>query len=121
MDEGYAAHPDPSDLRPWEQPGEVRRDVEPHRAGLLGALAQAALLCGLLSCCFIFTAPVGLALGVTVWALAAHDLAGMRAGLVDPAGERDTRFAVNYAKGVLAASCLTFGAVALLLVLALFG
>jgi hypothetical protein len=39
------------EVRPWEQPGAVRRDCSPHRAGLLRALGTAARVCGLLSLC----------------------------------------------------------------------
>jgi hypothetical protein len=34
---------------------------------------------------------LALAVGLPTWVLAARDLAGMRAGAMDPAGEADTR------------------------------
>jgi hypothetical protein len=39
---------DTADPRPWEQPGAVRRDCEPHRGRLLAALGRAALVCACL-------------------------------------------------------------------------
>jgi hypothetical protein len=37
--------------RPWEAPGAVRKDYEPHRARLLLALGGTALACGALAVC----------------------------------------------------------------------
>jgi hypothetical protein len=119
--------PEPDDagaLRPWEQPGAVRRDVKPHRGpgllllagagvalGALGFLPAAAstvsgssavvrALCGLA----LLTAPLAVALGVgVVWA-SIHDLARMGVGLVDPAGKRATA-----AAGALGALAVTLG------------
>ena len=81
-----AGKPGAEDGRPWEQPGAVRRDCEPHRGTWLLALADAGLLVGALSLALGVLAPLGLALGVTAWALASLDLGRMRAGLMDPAG-----------------------------------
>jgi hypothetical protein len=96
------------DPRPWERPGSVRRDCEPHRAPALLLLAGAGValvalgflpaamstvsgsptvaraLCGLA----LLAAPPAVALGVgVVWAVN-HDLAQMGVGDVDPAGKR---------------------------------
>lgn len=38
-----------ADVRPWERPGAVRRDCEPHRAGFLRFLACFGLLVGAFS------------------------------------------------------------------------
>jgi hypothetical protein len=81
-----AGGPGAEDGRPWERPGAVRRDCEPHRGTWLLALADAGLLVGALALALGFLAPLGVALGVTAWALASHDLGQMRSGLMDPAG-----------------------------------
>jgi hypothetical protein len=43
-DPGATLGPDPDDPRPWEQPGAVRRDVEPHRGRPLLVFGSVALL-----------------------------------------------------------------------------
>ena len=78
----------PDEPRPWEGPGAVRRDREPHRGGLLLALGRAGSLCALLTPVLILPGLVALSLGLTVWVLARQDLAKMRAGLMDPAGRK---------------------------------
>ena len=80
---------EPEEPRPWEQPGAVRRDVRPHRGDWLRALATAALVCGLLSLCTGVAALAAVPLSVAAYELARRDLAQMRAGLLDPAGEGD--------------------------------
>ena len=72
---------------PWERPGAVRRDCEPHRAEWLLALADASLLLGALSLCLGFLALMGLALGLAAWVMASHDLGRMRAWSMDPSGQ----------------------------------
>jgi hypothetical protein len=91
--------------RPWERPGAVRRDCEPHRAELLRALSVTALVCAGFAGCLAVPAVVGLALGVTVWLLGRRDRALMSAGLMDPAGGRPTHDAQDMAV-VAAALCL---------------
>jgi hypothetical protein len=103
-----------NDDRPWEQPGAVRRDCEPHRGPALRLLGWAGVTLmagGLpLGCCgTVLLGPVPLpgglagpallfllpALALTsgvAWA-ARRDLAGMREGLRDPAGRRETQAA----------------------------
>ena len=76
--------------RPWERPGAVRRDCEPHRAELLRALSVTALVCAGFAGCLAVPAVVGLALGVTVWLLGRRDRALMSAGLMGPAGRGET-------------------------------
>ncbi len=74
---------------PWELPGAVRRDCEPHRGDLLLRLSMLTL------CLAAAVIPALLAwpLGVAVWVMARHDLALMRLGGMDPAGQADTRAA----------------------------
>ncbi len=79
------------DARPWEQPGAVRRDVEPHRGGLLRALGVTSLLLGALAPVLLLPALVALPLGVVVWMCARRDLREMAAGAMDPGGWDATR------------------------------
>ncbi len=106
------------DNRPWEQPGAVRRDWEPHRAGLLNGfiippfLSVAFSLLLPVFCYFpadwmvVFVSFVVSCLGVAgaaaVLAVARHDLAKMRANLMDTQGERGTKTAAKIAQVCLA-------------------
>src|SRR5690242_14092518 len=72
--------------RPWERPGAVRRDCEPHRGRLILALGGLAGFCGIFACILVLTAPLAIAFGVTAWLMARRDLARMRQGLMNPAG-----------------------------------
>lgn len=89
-------------LPPWEQPGAVRRDCEPHRGDFLAWLSIASSICGAPPSCIYWPplslfahAPsvIGLPLGILVFVLARRDLARMRCGLMDPAGQRSTNSA----------------------------
>ncbi len=106
-----AEQPDDDD-RPWEQPGAVRRDCEPHRGRALLALAQFPLclyvVWHVLSCARMGFGPslpigsavlavidlavnlVGVGFGAWVYALTRRDLARMAAGELDPRGHRQT-------------------------------
>jgi hypothetical protein len=111
------ATPEPDaddDVRPWERPGALRRDMEPHRGPALRLLARAGLGLGALSAALNGLAPLGLAyarhdpatpaVGATALALAAgawalaggvwwasgRDLDLMGAGRMDPAGRAQT-------------------------------
>ena len=75
---------------PWEEPGAVRRDSQPHRGDLLMLLGTASLVCGVLACLIFVTALVGLPLAAVTWRWAGRDLARMDAGLMDPAGRGQT-------------------------------
>jgi hypothetical protein len=90
------AHPPGGEDRPWEQPGAVRRDCEPHRGAALLLLGRVSLGCGLLGLLGV-TAPLGLALGCAVMALSEHDRGRMRAGEMDPAGGSLVAHADRYA------------------------
>jgi hypothetical protein len=92
-------------VRPWELPGAFRRDCEPHRGPLVVFLGRAAFaLSFVLAAIPLVDLPVlqawrfpgwGLPLiplagtlpSLAVWALARHDLALIRGGWMDPAGE----------------------------------
>jgi DNA-directed RNA polymerase subunit RPC12/RpoP len=70
----------------------VRRDGEPHRAGLLFALGATSTVAGALSACsFGSLAAISIPLGATVWVLASRDLRRMTDGQIDPRGRDRTR------------------------------
>jgi hypothetical protein len=131
---------DSGDRRPWEEPGAVRRDVEPHRSPLLLMLCTAALFVGFLS---FPVAALGAALGVPsgpplapVWGpavggiaalsgvafpgsvvyLAAQDLRRMRHGLMDPTGWADAWVVVVLASIGMAVGFASVAAFTLILV-----
>lgn len=89
------AEPDPLAVpeaygeRPWEQPGNARRDCPPHRGNWLLLLGSVALACGVLSCTGL-PALVGIGLGAGVMLAAADDLVRMDAWLLDPLGQEST-------------------------------
>ncbi len=85
---------DESELpRPWEQPGGVRRDCEPHRANWLLVLAAVALALGLSTFCLVVTGFIAMPVAAAVGRLAARDLDEMQAGRMDPQGRRMTSLA----------------------------
>lgn len=86
------------DDRPWERPGAVRRDCEPHRSSLLLFLAILSLIGGSLAICCGVTGIVGILLGVPTWVMARRDLRMMKAGVMDPAGTDRTNRALDYAR-----------------------
>jgi hypothetical protein len=87
----------PQDDRPWEQPGAVRRDVEPHRGDLLVLLGTASLVCGFLTPALVVPGVVGLPLSVVVLVLAYRDLGRMGRGMLDPAGRAEAEKAIQHA------------------------
>jgi hypothetical protein len=78
---------------PWEQPGAVRRDCEPHRGHLLLTLAFAVFICWFLSLLLI-PAVLGVILACLGCRLAAFDLGMMEKGLLDPNGKEKTERAL---------------------------
>jgi hypothetical protein len=78
--------PSAHELNPWEQPGVVRLDREPHRGGMLLLLGRIGSLCAMLTPVLLLPGVVGMYLGVIVWRSAREDLAKMQRGLMDPAG-----------------------------------
>jgi hypothetical protein len=75
-------------LRPWEAPGNVRRDYEPDRGLLLLALGGGSLLFGFATVFLAVPAVIALPLGIAASRMASHDLHQMRLGRMDPAGRR---------------------------------
>jgi hypothetical protein len=72
--------------RPWERPGQLRRDAAPHRGWVLLALAAVSVVCGWLACCLVVPSFLGFPLAVAACLLSRQDMARMRAGLVDRDG-----------------------------------
>jgi hypothetical protein len=86
------------DDRPWEQAGCVRRDYEPHRAGLLGSLATLCLVLSVF--CFVFP-PLVLVVapfGFWVYWTAKEDIARMRTGEIDRRGMQPMEWAAGDAR-----------------------
>jgi hypothetical protein len=96
-----------ADPRPWEEPGAVRRDYEPHRATWLLGLGLAAFFLGWLSfvavaipllfgkspAVFLASLPcaaLGGSLGGAGLRVAGRDLAAIRTGQMDPEGRQTT-------------------------------
>src|SRR5207247_1952487 len=75
------------DDRPWDRPGSVRRDCEPHRGPFLNLVGTVSLLCGICSLCTLLPGLIGLPLGLATWVMARNDFRKMEAGLMamDPA------------------------------------
>ena len=112
-----------TDDRPWERPGALRRDSEPHRGNLIQVLGIAGLVTGTIalpSCfCYCIAAPfavAAIALGTSALVMGNKDLRKMDEGLLDPRGRQQTRLGKN-----LAIAATIEGALALLLILALVG
>jgi hypothetical protein len=97
------------DDRPWERPGVVRRDCEPHRSDQLSVVAVTSLVLGLLSCGLAAPAALGVPLALFAATLARRDLKKMGEGSMDPSGDRLAREAEACA--VLGAFLNTAGAV----------
>jgi hypothetical protein len=95
--------------RPWEQPGAVRRDCEPHRARFLRGLGIIGVVLAYLAVCTGIGSPLGMVVGITVWVMAARDLAKMRKKRMDPAGKSDTIVARDCAIATVVLS-VVFGA-----------
>jgi hypothetical protein len=85
------------DDRPWEEPGEVRRDIEPHRGGLvltLGivGLVMAGVMSPMFCCPFVgMISAFPATLTVPAWVLGMRDLGRMRRGEIDPEGRASTQ------------------------------
>jgi len=83
---------DEEDDRPWDRPGSAfRRDLEPHRGGLILTLGIISIVIGLpfSACCQGFGlvfAVAGIALGITAWVLGQRDLKKIDTQAMDPRG-----------------------------------
>lgn len=90
--------------RPWERPGAApRRDSEPHRGPLIHTLGLVSLLLGMPALCGAMCLPLtvsgllSLALGLTAWVMAFHDLKQMEDATMDTEGRMHTQNGKNYA------------------------
>jgi hypothetical protein len=87
--------PADTDTVPWEEEGNVRRDSEPHRSGLILTLSiisicifPLAFFCSIFGIIFHI---IGAGLGIASWTMGARDLKKMRSGSMDPAGQSSTQ------------------------------
>jgi hypothetical protein len=87
------------DIRPWELPGNIRRDCDPHRALLLSLLAVVSFSCGFFSVFLVVPALIAVPLGLAVRRMSEHDLHEMRWGRMDPEGRARTLLAQVWAGG----------------------
>lgn len=126
----------PDDAPPWMQPGQYRRDGEPHRGGCLGCIATLGIVPGFVALlmsagCFasllvradyasfsgaqrsfgILTALFSLLSlpgSVVAWRLAENDLAEIKRRERDPAGEEQTANARHFAESFAVLNLLSF-------------
>jgi hypothetical protein len=96
------------DARPWEEPGGVRRDCQPHRGNLLLLLAWISLVLGALTPFFILPALLSFILGAITERMVNKDLKRMRRGLLDPNGEAQARKAAKLARAAVIVTLLGF-------------
>ena len=96
----------PDDDRPWERPGALRRDYEPHRGHWLVLLAWLALGFALCSLCLIPFTLFSIPLGAAVARMAGHDLRQMEVGRLDPGGRAVTERADGLGLAALLCSVL---------------
>jgi hypothetical protein len=83
--------------RPWEQPGAVRRDCQPHQGPVLLLMANAALVCNIIAFCTGISAVPGIALAPVVLVMGGRELEQMAAGWMDPAGRSQVQEARGWA------------------------
>lgn len=83
----------------------VRRACNPHRGKLLWSLGMAGMALGGLSIAFFPLALLAGPLSLTAWCLARLDLARIRAGFMDPNGERLTYEACNDGSAGMILTC----------------
>jgi hypothetical protein len=84
---------DYEEIPPWEEPGFVRLDCEPHRGPLLKWLGLGSLALGAASFFCLIPSVVAVPLGAAVWWMATQDLKKIDAGNMDPRGKKRTRAA----------------------------
>jgi hypothetical protein len=75
-----------ADVPPWEEPGAVRRDCEPHRGPFLYHLASIGFVAAALSLICPLFAVISVPFLLVLRALAGRDLRLMDAGRMDPGG-----------------------------------
>ena len=97
---------EPDDDRPWERPGALRRDYEPHRGLILIGLGALSLGLGLISIFLFAPAVVAVLLGIQTCRMAKQDLSEMKAGRMDPAGRPVTLRAIDMARASIIVGAL---------------
>jgi uncharacterized paraquat-inducible protein A len=90
------------------------RHCEPHRSGAILTLGILSALFGVLSLCFGVPGLAGLGFGIPAWAMAAHDIRRMRAGIMDRNGMANAQSGQSYAIVGVVLSMLCGGGWALL-------
>ncbi|MBL8793328.1 MAG: hypothetical protein JNM56_05450 [Planctomycetia bacterium] len=90
-----------NELEPWERPGALRRDCEPHRGELHVRLADCTFILALASIHCFPTIPLALSLALVVSRMASRDLDRMAAVPLDRPGEHLTRKALESAASAL--------------------
>jgi hypothetical protein len=106
---GMAAGPeqlDTGETPPWERPGAVRRDAEPHRGDLLVGLADLAFIMTMLSFVLLLPLLIAVPLAVVARVLAGRDLDHMGSGHTDREGEHRTRLAWEKSRNAILLSGL---------------
>jgi hypothetical protein len=114
--------PADTDQVPWEEEGNVRRDSEPHRSGLILTLSiisicifPLAFMCSIFGIVFHV---IGAGLGIVSWTMGARDLKKMRSGSMDPAGQSGTQGGMIC--GIIGTILCGLGALGLLLIVGLY-
>jgi hypothetical protein len=114
--------PADTDAVPWEEEGNVRRDSDPHRGGLILTLGIISICIFPLSfMCSIFGIifhVIGAGLGIAAWRMGAGDLKKMREGSIDPAGQGSTQ--AGMVCGIVGTCLCALGALVLILVIGLY-
>ena len=108
------------DDRPWEQPGFLRRDYEPHRGKLIYFLGLCSFVCSLFTFLYGIGFFLSLALGVPIWVMAKGDLSEMKTGRMTPEGKAATLDGLWLAQAGVIVS-IWFGVFGLIFLIVVFG
>ena len=76
--------------RPWEELGNVRRDLPSHRGHDLQVWGNVARWCGLLSLIMCLPGLIAFPLGLVIHSMGERDIRRMHAGTMDPQGRLQT-------------------------------
>jgi hypothetical protein len=76
--------------RPWETSPQLRRDLPPHRGYVLKTIATIVVLLSAVTGPCILLAFLAIPPALLLWWAAAHDLARIRTGRLDPHGKKET-------------------------------
>ena len=98
-------------LRPWEQPGQERRDCLPHRGDQLLFWAKVGLVCNFVSWFFFPATLIGVPLCLFIVMRSLFDLREIAARTRERAGQQSTSAARRIAIGGLIAALELWGPV----------